>query len=206
MNLDDHWIMSLNCWNYIQSQLTRTNLSKVHLTTGTVPATLELSLQGVKESQLLQRHCKASWAFHWRQEVLEQNHEVPEGCWHSADMWIHVGLLWCVDFVWDDPNVHDQDGHLKIFDVWVNSGHSMSFSWLGMFHFMLFSRTVRGAFGTPSAISIGGRSSAWRCHWETNGRSVLMELEICSEWWRNILGCVLRGMCTDLQRCCYVRT
>ena len=44
--------MSLNCWNYIQS---RTNLSKVHLTTGTVPATLELSLQtGVKESQLLQ--------------------------------------------------------------------------------------------------------------------------------------------------------
>ena len=52
MNLDDHWIMSLNCWNYIQS---RTNLSKVHLTTGTVPATLELSLQtGVKESQLLQ--------------------------------------------------------------------------------------------------------------------------------------------------------
>jgi hypothetical protein len=66
----------------------------------------------------------------------------------------------------------------------------MSFSWLGMFHFMLFSRTVRGAFGTPSAISIGGRSSAWRCHWETNGRSVLMELEICSEWWGNILGCV----------------
>ena len=111
--------------------------------------------------------------------------------------------------VWDDPNVHDRNGHLKIFDVLVNSGHSMSFSWLGMFHFMLFSRTVRGAFGTPSAISIGGRSSAWGCHWETNGRSVLMELEICrfcSEWWGNILGCVLRGMCTDLQRCCYVRT
>jgi hypothetical protein len=37
MNLDDHWIMSLNCWNYIQSQ---TNLSKVHLTTGTVTATM----------------------------------------------------------------------------------------------------------------------------------------------------------------------
>ena len=94
---------------------------------------LELSLQtGVKESQLLQT---ATLQGQLGVPLASRGLGAKPRGGHSAT----CGFVY---FVWDDPNVHDRNGHLKIFDVLVNSGHSWSFyvillTWHVSFHALL---------------------------------------------------------------------